>query len=493
MEDQRTTRLDAAPDRSGAAPGPAGPAADAGGLRTRLIVPVLAFGGILMAVMQTVVVPMLPELPAQTGSSRSTVSWMLTATLLTGAVLNPVLGRAGDMYGKRPVLIGSLAAMTVGSALCAVTSDIRILIAARALQGSAAAVVPLATSILRDVLPSRRIGSAVALMSSTVGIGAALGLPLASVVLERADWHVLFWVTTGLGLLGVAASWWVVPASPVRSPGRFDVLGAVLLATGLVGILLALSKGADWGWTSPPVLGLSVGGLLVLAVWGWQQLRCRVPLVDVRLAARRTVLLPHIAALLTGFAFYANWLSTAQLVQAPEGTGYGLGASAVVASLCLVPGGLTMVVLSPVSARISAARGARWTLLLGTLVISGAYVVRIFTSGHLLTITLGATMCSVGTGLVYSALPTLILDAVPLEQTAAATGLNVLMRTIGQSLCSTAVAAVLTQVTMDYDGTEMPTLHAYQIAFALASAAALGAALVTLGLPRPPRRTLAAR
>lgn len=104
-------------------------------LRDRLTVPVLALGGSLMAVMQVVVVPLLPELPRLTGASAGAVSWMVTATLLTGAVLNPVLGRAGDMYGKKKVLLIALGMMTVGSLMCALTSDIRILIAARALQG----------------------------------------------------------------------------------------------------------------------------------------------------------------------------------------------------------------------------------------------------------------------------------------------------------------------------------------------------------------------
>ncbi len=121
--------------------------------RDRLTVPVLAFGGILMAVMQTVVVPLLPSLPRLTHSSAGAVSWMVTATLLSGAVLTPVLGRAGDMYGKRRVLTSALALMTVGSVMCALSSDIRILIFARALQGAAAAVVPLSISILRDELP----------------------------------------------------------------------------------------------------------------------------------------------------------------------------------------------------------------------------------------------------------------------------------------------------------------------------------------------------
>lgn len=137
-----------------ASPAPiSAPPARTGGLRRRLTVPVLAYCGTLMAVMQTVVVPLLPDLPRLTGSTAATVSWMVTAQLLSAAVLTPVLGRAGDMYGKRRVLLASFALMTAGSVTCALTSDIGVLIAARTLQGAAASVVPLSISILRDELP----------------------------------------------------------------------------------------------------------------------------------------------------------------------------------------------------------------------------------------------------------------------------------------------------------------------------------------------------
>ncbi|MET7443039.1 MFS transporter, partial [Streptomyces sp. NPDC005568] len=400
------------------------------GVRDRLTVPVLAFGGILMAVMQTVVVPLLPDLPRLTGASASAVSWMVTATLLSGAVLTPVLGRAGDMYGKRRVLLAALALMTLGSVLCALTSDIALLITARALQGAAAAVVPLSISILRDELPPERTGSAVALMSSTVGIGAALGLPLAALIVQYANWHVMFWATSALGAVGLALAWWAVRESPVREPGRFDTLGALGLAAGLVCLLLGVSQGGQWGWGSPVILGLFTACVLVLALWWRQQLRAERPLVDLRLAARPRVALPHLTALLTGFAFYANSLVTAQLVQAPEATGYGLGLSIVATGLCLLPGGVTMLLLSPVSARLSAARGPRVTLALGAAVIAFGYGIRIADSRELWVIILGATVVSTGTTLAYSALPTLILRAVPAGQTASANGVNVLMRTV---------------------------------------------------------------
>ncbi|WP_277441085.1 MFS transporter [Streptomyces sp. SPB162] len=453
------------------------------------MVPVLAFGGILMAIMQTVVVPLLPDLPRLTGASPAGVSWMVTATLLAGAVLTPVLGRAGDMYGKRRVLLIALGLMTFGSLLCSVTSDIRLLIAARALQGAAAAVVPLSISILRDELPPSRTGSAVAMMSSTVGIGAAFGLPLAALIVQYADWHVMFWATTALGALGLALAWWVVRESPVRSPGRFDFTGAAGLAAGLVCLLLAVSQGGQWGWTSPAVLSLACGAVVILTGWRWQQLRAASPLVDLRLAAGPRVALPHIAALLAGFAFYANSLVTAQLVQAPRETGYGLGLSIVASGLCLLPSGIIMLLLSPVSARMSAARGPKFTLAAGAVLLTLGYVLRIADSRQLWAIIVGASVVASGTTLAYSALPTLILRAVPAGQTASANGVNVLMRTVGQATCSAAVAAILIHHTAPIGALQVPTLHGYLIAFTMAGGVAILAFLAAVSIPGSRRDT----
>ncbi|MEU1151170.1 MFS transporter [Streptomyces sp. NPDC005863] len=456
---------------------------DARDLRARLAVPVLAFGGILMAVTQTVVVPLLPDLPRLTHSSAGAVSWLVTATLLSGAVLTPVLGRAGDMYGKRRVLLIALGLMAGGSVLCALTSDIRLLIAARALQGASAAVVPLSISILRDELPPQRTASAVALMSSTVGIGAALGLPLAALIVQYADWHAMFWATAALSTGGLLLARWAVRESPVRSAGRFDTWGALGLAAGLVCLLLAVSQGGQWGWGSGPIVGLFVGSVVILCLWWRMQLRSEHPLVDLRLASGRRVALPHVTALLAGFAFYANSLVTAQLVQAPAASGYGLELSIVATGLCLLPNGVIMLVLSPVSARVSTARGPRVTLAVGAMFMALGYAVRIVDSRELWVIMVGAAVVSTGTTFAYSALPTLILRAVPVEQTASANGVNVLMRTIGQSVSSAAVAAILVHHTSTAGGLRFPTLGGYQLAFAMAGAVALVACAAALAIP----------
>ncbi|MFE3519479.1 MFS transporter [Streptomyces sp. NPDC059166] len=462
---------------------------DAAAPHPRLAVGVLAFCGVVVAIMQTIVVPLLPHIPDLTGATPEAASWLVTVTLLTGAVFTPVLGRVGDMYGKRRVLLASLGVLVVGSVLCAVSSHIGVLITGRALQGAAIAVIPLGISILRDELPPERVLSAVALMSSTMGIGAAVGLPIAAVVIENYEWHTMFWVSGAIGLLDFVLVLRCVPESPLRSRGRFDTLGTLGLTGALVCLLLAVTQGGDWGWTSPVTLGLLAGAVVIALVWGAYELRVPTPMVDLRVSARPAVLLTNLAALLIGFAFYANSLVTGQMVQEPKATGYGLGASIVVSGLCLLPGGVTMVLLSPVSARISGKYGPRTSLALASVVIAAGYVVRYFTSHSLWLIVAGATIVSAGTAIAYSALPAQVMRSVPVGETGAANGLNTLMRSIGQAFCSATVAAVLANMTFLAAGREAPTLGAYQLVFLIAGGAALLALAVTLCLPGTGERT----
>ncbi|WP_328328695.1 MFS transporter [Kribbella sp. NBC_00382] len=457
----------------------------------RLVLAVLSSCGVLVAVMQTIVVPLLPQLPALTHSKPADVSWLVTVTLLTGAVFTPLLGRAGDMYGKRKVLLIALASMVLGSLLCAISSLLPVLILGRGFQGAAVAVVPLGISILRDELPPDRVIPSIAIMSSTLGVGAAFGIPAATLVVEYLNWHTMFWICLALGLLNIVAVLLVVPESKLRSSGRFDALGALGLSGFLVCLLLAVSKGSAWGWGSPATVGLFVGALAIVPLWGWYELRSKTPLVDLRVSARPAVLFTNLAALLIGFAFYANSLSTAQLVQEPKSTGYGLGASIVVSGLCLLPGGVAMVLLSPVSARLSKARGPRFTLAVASGLMALGYLVRLFTSENLAAIVVGATVVAAGTAVAYSALPALIMHAVPVTETAAANGLNTLMRTIGQAVCSAIVVTVLTNVVATHEGVTAPTLHAYLIVFVIAGICALVAVGLTLLIPA--RRAVPAR
>lgn len=232
------------------------------------VVPVLAFAGITVAVMQTLLVPVIKDLPALLHTDPSNATWVLTATLLAGAVATPIMAYFGDLYGKRKMLLTSLAVMVIGSLICAFTDQLVVMIAGRALQGFAMGAIPLGIGIMRDELPREKLGSAMALMSSSIGVGGGLALPAAALVAQHADWHTLFFGAAGLGVLSMALTVLAVPETSLRAPGRFDLPGALGLSLGLVCLLLPITKGSDWGWTSATTLGLIAASLLILVLWG---------------------------------------------------------------------------------------------------------------------------------------------------------------------------------------------------------------------------------
>ncbi|MEE1792403.1 MFS transporter [Streptomyces sp. BE308] len=447
------------------------------------IVPVLAFAGITVAVMQTLLVPVIKDLPVLLDTDPSNATWVMTATLLAGAVSTPIMGRLGDLYGKRRMLLVSLAVMVIGSLICASTDDLVVMIAGRALQGFAMGAIPLGIGIMRDELPRERLGSAMALMSSSVGVGGGLALPASALVAQHADWHALFLGAAGLGVLAMALTVRFVPEPPLRAPGRFDHIGALGLSLGLVCLLLPITKGSDWGWTSGTTLGLIAASLVILVLWGLFELRSPAPLVDLRTTARREVLLTNLASIMVGVAFYAVSLVLPQLLQLPASTGYGLGQSMVVAGLCVAPLGLTMMFVAPLYARLSARRGPKVSLMLGMLIIAIGYGAGLGLMSAAWQTVVISVMLGAGIGLAYSSLPALIIGAVDPSETGAANGLNTLMRSIGTSVSSAVIGMVLANTSVRMGPAEVPSMEGFRISFLIATGAVLIGLVLAAFLP----------
>ncbi|MFF1912931.1 MFS transporter [Streptomyces sp. NPDC058239] len=447
------------------------------------VVPVLAFAGITVAVMQTLLVPVIKDLPALLRTDPSNATWVMTATLLAGAVATPIMGRLGDLYGKRKMLLASLAVMVIGSLICAFTDDLVVMIVGRALQGFAMGAIPLGIGIMRDELPRERLGSAMALMSSSIGVGGGLALPAAALVAQHSDWHTLFFGAAGLGVLSMVLTVLVVPETTLRAPGRFDIVGALGLSLGLVCLLLPVTKGSDWGWTSGTTLGLIAAALVILVLWGLFELRSPAPLVDLRTTARREVLLTNLASIMVGVAFYAVSLVLPQLLQLPASTGYGLGQSMVVAGLCVAPLGLTMMFVAPLYARLSARRGPKVSLMLGMLIIAIGYGAGLgLMSAAWQTIVI-AVVLGAGIGLAYSSLPALIIGAVDPSETGAANGLNTLMRSIGTSVSSAVIGMVLANTSVRTGGVSLPSMEGFRISFLIATGAVVVGLVLAAFLP----------
>ncbi|WP_146362050.1 MFS transporter [Arthrobacter yangruifuii] len=453
-----------------------------------LIIATLGCGGIVVSLEKTAVVPLLPEYPRIFGVTTDDVSWMVTVTLLSAAVATPIVSRLADMYGKRRMLLVAMVLMVTGAFTASIGGTFTWALVGRGLQGAGGAVIPVGISILRDALPQKKIAGAVSLMSASFGIGSALGLPLAGLVYERLGWQATFWMVGVIGVLLIAAVAVFVPVSEVRTPAPFDYAGAILLSAGMTALLLAITKGGVWGWTSYPVLGLLAAAAVAFALWFPAELRNGQPLVDLRTSARRPVLLTNIGAVLVGFSMYANMLVTTQQLQMSRETGYGFGLSVLAAGLTMIPSGLAMVAAAPVSARITNTYGAKVTMVTGCAVMAAGYLWRVLFVATVPEVIIGAVIVSVGTAVSMAAMPTIIMSNVPLTDTAAANGVNTLLRSVGTSTCSAAVAAILASVTVTINGTVFPNLDAFRTVFVLAGFAAIAATGVSCLIPRSRRR-----
>jgi MFS family permease len=456
--------------------------------RSRALVVVLAFSGIVVSLMQTTVIPLVPRLPTLLNASAADTTWAITATLLAAAVATPVMGRLGDMYGKRRLLLISLALMVAGSVVAALSGALVPFIIGRVLQGLAGGVIPLGISIMRDTLPAERLGAATATMSSSLGVGGALGLPAAALIADHAGWHLLFWISAALGAVAVALVLAIVPDSPVRAGGRFDLVGAAGLSIALVCLMLAISKGAGWGWGSGLTLGLFGTAIIVLLAWGWWELRTRQPLVDLRTSARRQVLFTNLSSIMFGFAMFGMSLVLPQLLQLPTSTGYGLGQSLLAVGLVMAPQGLVMMAVSPLSARISAARGPKTTLMLGALVVAAGYGLSTVMMSTIWQLVLVSCIVGAGIGFAYGAMPALVMAAVPVSETAAANSLNTLMRAIGTSVSSAVAGVILAQLTITVGTATVPALDGFRVVLAIGAGAALVALAIAAFLPGRRRR-----
>lgn len=388
------------------------------------------------------------------------------------------------MYGKRAMMLLCLGVMVVGCLIAATSQSFLVLVLGRSMQGFASALLPVGISIMRDALPPEKLSGAVALMSATVGIGGMVGMPMAGVLSAHWGLSSLFWVTGAVGIAVAVVLPFVVPESAVKSRGRFDFLGAIVFTAAMTSLLLAISKGTEWGWGSPVILVLIAAGIVLLSSWVPWELRASAPLVDLRTSVRAPILVSNICALLLGFAMFISSLAATQELQLPaeSGFGFGLGLSASAAGLAMSPGGLLMVLLATVSPKVTRRWGAKTTLATGAIVIAFGYVLRVFLAPTLFTIILGTAIVSAGVAFALAAMPTLITESAPLDQTASANSVNSLLRSVGTSTGSAVAAAVLASSTVLIGTAVVPTLHSFEVLYSIGAGAALLAAVVTVAV-----------
>jgi EmrB/QacA subfamily drug resistance transporter len=442
---------------------------------------VLSLAAMAFSLLQSAVIPALPSLEHSLHASSDAVAWLLTGYLLSAAIATPILGRVGDMLGKEKVLLVVLVVLSVGTLVSALATTLPIMLIGRVIQGAGGAVFPLSFGIIRDEFPPKRVVGAIGFLSSVLGVGAGLGIVLAGPIIVHLNYHWLFWIPLIMCLLAAVATVIFIPESPIRSPGRINVVGALLMSGWLVAGLLAVSEGPIIGWSRPAVIGLFVLAIVLLVWWVSAENRSASPLIDMKMMRIPEVWTTNLAALLFGFGMYVMFTIVPQFVETSARHGYGFSASVTQSGLDLLPFALAMLLVAPLTGRLSTAFGSRRVLLAACCFSAASYVVLVLWHEHTWEILVSSALLGIGVAMGFASMTNLVVEAVPQGQTGVATGMNTNIRNIGAALGAGIATSVVVGSLMP-DG--IPTEHGYILAFIISAAALVVAAGATLVIPR---------
>lgn len=442
---------------------------------------VLMVSAATFSLLQSLVIPVLPTIQAELGTTQTGVTWVVTAYLLSTAVCTPIAGRLGDATGKKRVMLASLLLLVAGCCLAAVAESLAVMLVARVIQGAGGGVLPLAFGIIRDELPAEKVPGAVGTISALVAVGSGTGLVLAGPIVTFLGYPWLFWVLAIAFGAAALATLAVVSESPSTTAERLDWTAATLFALWLAGLLLIISQGQAWGWAAPQQIALIVATPVVIALWARVELRSASPLIDLRMMRRPAVLAANTTALLLGVGMMAAFAFIPQFLQTPTDRGYGFGASTIESGLMLLPMAVGMFVLALFAGPLTNRFGAKALAVAGCLLTAAGYLTVALAHTAPLQIYVATALVGVGLGLSFSAVTNLVIAAVPRSQTGVASGVNANLRTVGSCLGAALMAAIVTGAD---PGNALPTEAGYTTGFVVISVIVVVAAVVACASPR---------
>lgn len=445
----------------------------------RAAIATLTFLGFALQVVQVGLLPLLPAMGKSLGATAVGTSWILTAGLLSGAVFLAVLTRLADLIGKRPVILLALALVLVGCLIGAIATTLPFVILGRVLIGAQLPMLALPEAVASDTMTPRRAHTAIFAIHVGTGSGVAGGLLLAALV--GTNWHAYFVVSAVITLLGLAGTLVFVEDSPARARGGLDVPGAALLTATMVALLLGFSEGPTWGWDSPAVLALLLGGAALAVAWWLTERAARTPLIQVSYLTRRDVGVPYAITFLIAFGIYGSLSAATRLAQAPAASGYGWGWSPLAVGWFALPQ-VIAALLAIVALREARRHGLPPVTAVALAIITVGFVAYAFGHGiHGLFLT-GTGLEGCGLAIAIASTQLMVVRAVPAAESGIALGLSVVLYAVGNSVGSSVFGVLFASVT---GPAGKPALAAFTTGFLICGACALAALGLCAALLRP--------
>ncbi len=427
--------------------------------QSRALLPTLVFVTLVVSIISSLGAPLIPTIATETGVSLATAQWILTVTLLVGAIATPILGRLGDGRRRREAALTALVLVVVGAVLAALPLSFAALIAGRGLMGVGLALTPLAMAAARDAIAGQRGRRAIAMLSVSTATGIGLGYPLTSLVAEVWSFRAAFWFGAAIAAVALVAAIPTFPRTPDRPPRRLDLVSCLLVAPGLALLLLAMSQYGTW--TGQAVAVIAATALVLLAAWIVREVHSAAPLVNLRLVILPGVLAADLIGFFGTFGVYTTMTVSIRFVQTPTDAGYGFGQSVFVAGLTLVPLSVFTVAANRLTGPLARRFGPDLILPLGCFLFAAAGATFLLAHSSLWQIFLIMGIGGLAMGCTSTAMPGLIVRSVPADETSSAMSFNQVLRFLGGAVGSALTATVLENHTPV--GAHLPTLDGYVV------------------------------
>ncbi|MCL5680651.1 MAG: MFS transporter [Candidatus Thermoplasmatota archaeon] len=407
---------------------------------------VMALTGTLIMYVETMITPALPILSKFFDSSYDSLSWVITAYLISGTASAAIFGKLGDIYGKKKIFLILSLAYAVAISFGGFATTLSQFILVRTVQGMGMGMIPVAFALLNDELPKKDLPLAQGIISATFTVGASLGLVIGAWITQNYDWQWSYHsaIPVAFGLL--IAAFFILQESPVREKERIDFGGVFLLITGVVSVLLLLSEGQYWGWVSTISFSMGLLSLGSFVMFILYESTIEEPFINLKLLKIKNVFMANIGGLLVSGGMFYLFFTIPLILQDPSPTGFGR--DILSSGLAMVPTSLLGIVFAPIGATVVKRRGPKTSILVGTVVMLFAFILLYLNRGSVMAITEDAAFIGAGTSFVFVGMINMVIISTPKEEVGQATGMNTVFRNIGSSISPAIAGSIESQVVM---------------------------------------------
>ncbi|MEM0117559.1 MAG: MFS transporter [Conexivisphaerales archaeon] len=387
---------------------------------------------IFVMYVESMLTPSLPVIADEFGVTASQVSLILSVYMVTGVALNPIIGKLGDIYGKKRIFTYVLIIYATAVTFSGFAPNFETLVITRTVQGIGLTMFPLAMSLVREEFPREMIPRAQAVLSGMFGAGFAIGLPLGAYLSNDFGWRTTYHTALPFAILFAVLISSRVRESRYRRPDAIlDYKGAAVLGGSLAMIVLALSEGPSWGWYSPAVDGLLAIGLILLIPLVLFERRQKEPILDFKLLATKNVLVTNMVILVSGLGMFLAFQTIVYKLELPSPVGFNY--DVLRTGLSLAPVALIMMFVAPAMGILISKTGVKPVALFGTVVGAAGFLLCSLSSTAS-QLFIGMIIFSIGLGsMMVSTINLLVLTVDPREM-GLATSMNTVFRTLGSSL-----------------------------------------------------------